>query len=236
MRNILAVLAVVVGWASEAGAQVCTGTPISRGAWGIGVGASAGEDFTDYGLGVSASVVDDFFASVSYSRTQFDLPASDGNHLGGSLALQIATGNASICPSVSLHRSWSTYDAYGRDIVSGFSVQTADEVHASTVGLPLGVSVGAPFGSLDRAYFLPSISAGILFSRTTWDLFRTPINNRGQQIAQAYREEFHESETFGYGGAGITFGYRMVFFSGGLSMTTAEGAEPVASLGLGLIF
>ncbi len=195
---------------APASAQACVGLA-TRGGQGFLVGQAG---FTDGAwipggvLGVDTEGPATVFGRFAHAL--FDNSDAAISAAGGGLAIEIPDLAVSLCPTANVMYQWLSNDG-------GLSSIDADGVVFGG-----GLALGHRFDSRTTEFaFIPNIAAGIEHNRSSLTVGDTSITG---------------SETYGVFSGGFVLMLGSVFLGPSAAMTTLEGADPIFSAHLGVMF
>lgn len=203
-ETVVGILLLVLAPSAVQG-QACVGSHAPRGSFALGAGATFSEDVTGFSGAVGGNLEGPAFASAGYTRTDIDGLSEDGNTIDGRLGLGTVTeGDLSLCLVASGGYTW-------------FDIETADVDGFTIQGGP-AIGYSAPVGE-DGLFITPHLSGGI----THTDL-----------SASALGVTIEESSTDAFVTGGFSFGSESIWLGGTVTQITAEGANPVFGINLGV--
>ena len=189
-------------------AQSCIGVPAGAGQYALEAGLGVGEGFKSYTGSLTANLSSPISLGVSGGLTQPDEGGEDMTTFGAGAAYELAQlGRLSVCPAVS-----ASYSMMSSDIVGV-------EVDINQIAVPVGLGFGTtlPAGAMNVT----------LFAMPQFIWYRTSASAGGESDSQTDNQ-------FGLNG-GVRFGTSSMFAGAGMSITSADEAEPVFSFGLGVV-
>lgn len=210
MRAIIA--GVLLLSAVPATGQSCLGAPMPNGALALDANASFGEGSTGFGFGIGRSGPAIWHVGVAID----DIEDLDENAygIGGTAGAKLSTQSAAeICPVISLGYWW-----YGES-AGGLELDLRQLSFAPAIGIGYDIGLATPNTVL------------ALFAIPT--LVRTNTTAELTDGVDTLREE--ESDTFVAVTLGGAYGFRAGYVSGSVGLSSADGSDPVFSLGVGLI-
>lgn len=209
------ILAVVcaVGSAEEALAQACLGNPAGVGGYSIMGGASFSDNATGYSGSGRANLEGPMSIGARVGIVDIDNVSNNVVDVAGDVSYDLPVDGFEACPVIGLgYSTWS-------DSFEGVNVDLSEW------RFPLGLGVGVVVGDDEGAQLIPSGYAGVLHMR-----FRGSATDGIDQIDES------DSETeFSFGG-GATVRFNQLFVAGSVSTTTADGADSVLGITVGIVF
>ena len=208
-------LGAIAAAAQTAHGQACIGTPIGSRQFGLGGSIGFTDGATSYGVALRANLEGPLSVGVGYGLTDVDNVEEKVNNFQGSVAYELPLQGISACPVTGL--------GYSR--ISGEDAEFDAEATATNLSIPVGFGVGQTFAAG------PSLSVTLFaIPQFVYSRSKGEISLGGMTV-----EETETSSEFA-ASLGITLGTSRLYFGGEVFLTTLDEADPVFSLGLGLIF
>lgn len=189
-------------------AQACVGVPAANGQFAVSGGAGFTEGASIYGGGLTANVAGPVSVGVGYAMTDFDLIEENLNEFSGSAAYEVSMAGVSACATTG-----ASYGSFSSD----------DEVEGdspSLVTIPLGLGLGKTFRAGGNLAVTPFAVPQYLHMRAS-----SGLEGAETETANEFR-----------GVVGLSVGVERFYVAGDVSQTTLEGAEPLFSVGAGVVF